>query len=244
MDYARELEKKAEWEKVIDELAHSLNTNLGATRDSINSIILEASDPNIIQHSSDAEHYLRESAELVDLTLDSLKVDINQDNLSKILLSDIIESQLNIIKKGLNTLRFSTHKHLENVKKMNIPISFDSSIKIETYSTAANLIIKDLIKNAFLNTDSENPQVTITTKRIDPDTCLLIITNNKAISKEWADWINFDTEQEEIRMSKSRRVGMRVVKRWKPKLKWQIFVSYDQNDNLTTTTVTIPLLWK
>jgi hypothetical protein len=245
------LEKKAEWEKVIDELAHSLNTNIGAARNSIYAISSwikkkgipdNEADTEIQQNTTDTDYYITEAAELVDLTLDSLKVDINESNLEKISLSEIINSQIKVILAGIHTLRFSTTKHLNNVKNMIIDNNLDNSLYITTYVTAARLIIKDLLKNAILNTNHDAPKVSVDSRKLNDENCIINITNNIAISKEWADWINHDIEKKEIRMSKSRRVGMRVVKRWKPKLKWQIIVSSNEELKTTITTITIPFI--
>jgi len=239
----RILAKKAEWESVIDQLAHSLNTNIGAARNSIHMLSESLNEKTKQDLANKSDKYLMEVADLVELTLDSLKVDVAK-RAGSCYLSDLIYEQINVIKEGIDTLRFSNNLHKMNVKNMSPVLELDNTIILYTYGRAAGLIIKDLIKNAFTNTNKEKPFVKIKTFLVDDETCILSIENNIAMSHEWQMRINDDIESDVIKGSKSAAVGIKVIKNWNVKLNWKMNVAVDEVNNITITTLTIPVKWK
>lgn len=237
------LAKKAEWEIIIDQLAHSLNTNIGAARNSIRMLADSLNEKNKQDLANKSDKYLTEVADLVELTLSSLKVDVAK-NVSNSNLSQIIEYQINVIREGIDTLRFSNINHKMNVKNMIPVLELDNTIMLQTYIRAAELIIKDLLKNAFRNTNQEKPFVKIKTFLTDDETCILSIENNISMSPEWVKRINDDVETDELKISKTQAVGMKVVRKWNEKLFWKMNVAADEVNNFTITTLTIPVKWK
>ncbi len=239
----KNLAKKAEWEQIIDQLAHSLNTNIGAAKNSIRMLVETLSEKAKKDLATRSDKYLTEVADLVELTLNSVKVNV-EENITLRNLSSIIHEQIEVIKEGIETLKFSGIQHKINVRNMNPILELDDTIMLETYIRAAELIIKDLLKNAFTNTGQENPFVKIKTMQKDDEYFILQIENNKAISHQWAKRINEGIEDENLRMSKTQAVGMKVVRKWNEKLRWSINVAADEINNFTTTTLTIPVKWK
>ncbi len=258
----KDLAKKAEWETLIDQLAHSLNTNIGASKNSISLINSHLKNKNdiekyipdiskfekfmqdrqIFKYIDRSMNYLNEVSDLIDLFLSNIK-DISK-NIGTINLSDIIHEQVRLIKDGIDTLRFSNLTHKNNVKNLKPIFELDDTITIETSKRISALIIKDLLKNSFVNTNQDSPYVKIKTMMIDNNYCLLQIENNKVISEEWEKLVNENIEDQSIKMSKSQHLGIKVILRCNERLNWKMKVYPDRINNFTTTNVFIPIKWK
>ena len=258
----KDLAKKAEWETLIDQLAHSLNTNIGASKNSISLINSHLKNKNdiekyipdisrfekfmqdrqIFKYIDRSMNYLNEVSDLIDLFLSNIK-DISK-NIGTINLSDIIHEQVRLIKDGIDTLRFSNLTHKNNVKNLKPIFELDDTITIETSKRISALIIKDLLKNSFVNTNQDSPFVKIKTMMIDNNYCLLQIENNKVISEEWEKLVNENIEDQSIKMSKSQHLGIKVILRCNERLNWNMKVYPDRINNFTTTNVFIPIKWK
>lgn len=258
----KELAKKAEWESLIDQLAHSLNTNIGASKNSISLLDIQLNNKNDIEkYISDISRfekymqdrqifkyidrsmkYLKEVSDLIELFLSNIK-DISK-NIGFINLSDIIKEQIRLIIDGIETLRFSNQTHKSNVKNLKPVLELDDTITIETSKSICSLIIKDLLKNSFLNTNQDSPYVKIKTMMIDDNYCLFQIENNKVMSEEWEKLINENIEEQSIKMSKSQHLGIKVILRCNERLNWNMKVYPDRINNFTTTKVFIPIRWK
>ncbi|MBZ0200828.1 MAG: hypothetical protein K8H86_13240, partial [Ignavibacteriaceae bacterium] len=153
-----------------------------------------------------------------------------------------IFTQIETIKEGISTLRISSDEHQENILKIEIPVKTEGDVTVlitKEISDAVSLVVKDLLRNAIKNTNEEHPEVTI--KLIGNETSVIVeIQNNQAISKEFSAWFNNETSVEPEKMSKSARVGLRVIKMWIDLLKIDAKLLPDYQNNLTTARIIFP----
>jgi sensor histidine kinase regulating citrate/malate metabolism len=105
-------------------------------------------------------------------------------------------------------------------------------------SDALVLILKDLLKNALKNTDEQNPHVEVSIIEQDKN-ILLEIINNQAIAEEFSDWFN-EKSDIEPQISKSTKVGLRIIKKWVKILNIQAELLPDKKQNNTYARVIIP----
>ena len=162
----------------------------------------------------------------------------NYDELS---IKEVVNEQIETIKKSLSTLRLSTNKHEDSLQNIEIPIKVigDTKIKIITeFKEAISIILKDLLRNAFKNTTEENPQIKI---KIEKDESLikLIIVNNQLISEDFLNWFN-DGSEIEPEISKSSKVGLRVILKWTKLLGINAKFSTDKINKTTIAEIIFP----
>lgn len=228
--------KVSEWEKIIDEMAHSVNSDVFVAVNYLSALPFNSK----IQI---ANYHIKQIRDLINLTMWYLKrkeLPISGD-IKEVSIADIIKKQIELIKDSISTLRISSDEHQENLINMDVNYNLETEgkIRISTeFSDAIILIVKDLLRNAFKNTKEENPVVSIFLFE-ENDFIIIRIENNIPISQKFADWINMDT-LDEPEISKSSKVGLRIIKKWIPILKIKIKLIPDLEKNITTTLLTIP----
>jgi len=220
------------WERIVDELAHSINTDVYVAVSAMSKFL---DNPKIKK----ANYHTRQIRDLTNLLLLYLKRnEIEYSNeFSEIDLKEVVGKQIDLIKDGISTLRISSDEHEESLSKMEIPVIVSGETKIaimEEFEDAIPLVIKDLVRNAMKHTTEESPKVEITISGYDSFVELTIF-NNGAISQKLADWFNKSSLEDPDNMSKSSKVGLRVVKKWVDLLK--IETRYLRDDKNDTTTV-------
>ena len=227
---------KEEWEKIIDEMAHSIN----------NDVYLAVSKLSRIKNDErvqSAKYHVNKIRDLVNLIMLYLKRnEVPFSNEYSILdINNILADEIAGIEESLNTLRISSREHLKNLESLKTtftPIENSSlSINKELESTIG-LILKDIIRNAYKNTNEENPKVSVSL--ISSDNFVdVIITNNILIPDDFVAWMN-ETSDIEPEISKSMKVGLRVVKKWSDLLKINIVLKKLVDINSTEVTLRIP----
>lgn len=220
------------WERIVDELAHSINTDVYVAVSAMSKFL---DNPKIKK----ANYHTRQIRDLTNLLLLYLKRnEIEYSNeFAEIDLKEVVAKQIDLIKDGISTLRISSDEHEESLSKMEIPVTVSGETKIaimEEFEDAIPLVIKDLVRNAMKHTTEESPKVEITISGYDSFVELTIF-NNGAISQKLADWFNKSSLEDPDNMSKSSKVGLRVVKKWVDLLK--IETRYLRDDKNDTTTV-------
>lgn len=234
----KELKTKGEeWQRIVDEMAHTIHTDIFIATDSL----LELED-NQLRKKIFA--HLVEVRDLTDLTLWFLKKDElvkKNDKVVSIDLKNIIENQITTIKKAPSTLRLSTKKHRENLSIIQVPVESTGITSIYIPSEIQkvfNLLFKDLLRNAFKNTTHEKPYVAI--KFVEGSELLKVtITNNKLMPEEFASWLmtNSTIEPE---IAKHSKAGLRILKKWFSYLNISIDVTLDKEDLMTAISILIP----
>lgn len=233
---AEEKGGKEEWEKIIDEMAHSIN----------NDVYLAVSKLSRIKNDEkiqSAKYHVNKIRDLVNLIMLYLKRDEVpfSNEYSKLDINIIIADEIAGIEESLNTLRISSREHLKNLESLKTtftPIENSSlSINKELVS-ALGLILKDIIRNAYKNTDEENPKVSVSLISFD-NFLDVIITNNILIPDDFVAWMN-GTSEIEPEISKSMKVGLRVVKKWSDLLEIKIVLKKLIDINSTEVTLRIP----
>ena len=227
---------KEEWEKIIDEMAHSIN----------NDVYLAVSKLSRIKNDErvqSAKYHVNKIRDLINLIMLYLKRnEVPFSNEYSILdINNILADEIAGIEESLNTLRISSREHLKNLallKTTFTPIENSSlSINKELESTIG-LILKDIIRNAYKNTNEENPKISVSLissgNFVD-----VIITNNILIPDDFVAWMN-ETSDIEPEISKSMKVGLRVVKKWSDLLKINIVLKKLVDINSTEVTLRIP----
>ncbi len=221
---------KEEWEKIIDEMAHSINSDVFAAVSFLSGIKGSMKAKNALNHT------LR-IRDLINLIMTYLKRNeiVFSGKFTSVSIEEQVKEQIFTIKNSLTTLRLSEDEHEESLKKIKVPVEVlgDSNILVfQELKEAIPLIIKDLLRNAFKNTDEENPQVSVKIQG-EKDFVRLEITNNKTISEAYSKWFNGETV-EEPDISKSSKVGLRVILKWTKELK--ITARLERNSTANTTT--------
>lgn len=213
----RELQAQLQtWEKIVDEMAHSINTDVFVA---INSLEEETSTPKIKK----AKFHISQIRDLINLYMWYIKreeLSLSGD-VTELDLSEIINSQINLIREGISTIRISTKEHRDNLIKMKIEPDFVGDLRINVtkeIKECVGLIIKDLLRNAFKNTIEESPRVEIRASG-EESRIHIEIENNKAISNDFAEWFNGQSDEEPNNIAKSTKVGLRVIKMWLKLLK-------------------------
>lgn len=229
------------WQRIVDEMAHTINTDVFAALFSLDKIPLTQGNEN---YKRKALHNIKRIRDLTILIM----WDLNKDRLKppeKLIEVDLVfllNSQIDTIKDGIESLRLSIREHREKLLNLEIPITSDENCIVmihDNIEPALELIIKDLLRNAFQNTDEKDPRINIKVENADL-AYYITISNNRLISEEEIKWFNNNEEFENISMSKSSKVGLRLVKRWAKNLKLRISFSTDNTSNFTSVRILIP----
>jgi two-component sensor histidine kinase len=125
---------------------------------------------------------------------------------------------------------------------MVIPVTIIGETKIainEEFADAIPLVIKDLVRNAMKHTPDHDPKVEITLTESELFVEVMI-HNNGAISEKLANWFNKSSLEDPENMSKSSKVGLRVVKKWVDLLKIETRYLRDENNDTTTVKLNFP----
>ena len=221
-----------EWQKVVDEMAHTINTDVFAALSHLSKM---SENPN----AKKATHNISRIRDLANL----LMWDLNKNRLSpakkseQVDIEELIKSQIETIKDGIDSLRLSFREHKKKLLELDIPMKKKGISVIQVNDNIKDgfeLVIKDLLRNAFQKTDEENPSIEIELVE-DSESVNVSITNNRLISLEEAQWFNENIENGDIQMSKSSKVGLRLVKRWIKNL--NIYAEFIRNAELKKTTI-------
>jgi hypothetical protein len=234
----RELLTKIEtWQRVVDELAHSINTDVFIA---VSNLSKFQNNPRIKK----SFYHIKQIRDLTNLLMWYLKRDelSISGEMCEIEMEKMLETQIFTIKDGISTLRLSNEEHQERLFELKIPISTTGNCIItinKEISDAITLIVKDLLKNALKNTDEISPEVKISIKELK-DSVRIDIINNKAIGRDYSDWFNNSSTIEPQNISKSFKVGLRVIKMWNELLNLKAELIPDEVNNITVAKILIP----
>lgn len=236
----RELKEKIksfEWQKIIDEMAHSINTDVYVA---VSNLEKHKDLPRIQK----AFYHTKQIRDLINLFMWYIKRNELQISGTRVSLNieEIIKTQLEAIKEGISTLRLSADEHQENILKMEIPLEVEGEVNIQINKEIADsitLILKDILRNAIKNTKEENPLVTI--KIAGSDYSVTVeVCNNTAIKENFSLWFNNESNEEPMDISKSMKVGLRVIKMWIDLLKINAKLIPNYQDDSTTAKIVLP----
>ena len=228
---------KEEWERIIDEMAHSINTDVYAALSYINRNL----ENDLVKKASYNIQQIRDLTNLIMWYLKRNKLQLS-GSMQSVSIEEVIKTQIETIKAGIHTLRLATAQHRDALFSMIVNINKDGPCIIQIdmdLINAIDLIFKDVLRNAFKNTDENEPSVTI---YMDDNFNNLgvKVSNNLVISQEELNWFNNNIESDELAMSKSSKVGFRIVKKWTQFLNIYTRMTIDKNKKETTFHLTIP----
>lgn len=228
------------WEKIVDEIAHSINTDVFIA---VNNLSKFLDNPKIKK----AYHHTNQIREITNLLMWYIKrneLEISGE-MAEIYPAQILNEQIELVREGLSTLRISSDDHHENLLKMEVPqVESDAKISVtQEIKESIPLILKDFVRNAFKNTDEDNPVVTCSVEN-DSENVIIKITNNQAVAQQYADWFNGKSASEPETISKSFKVGLRVIKIWISLLKIDARLIPDTENNSTTAIIKLPMVIK
>ncbi len=231
----------ATWQKIVDEIAHSINTDVYIALTNLE----KHKDLPRIQKSF---YHIKQIRDLTNLLMWMIKKDeikLSGDIIS-LNISELVNNQITTIKDGITTLRLSSDEHQENLLKLEVPVEGDFNAQVginKEISESIGLILKDLLRNALKNTDEESPQVSVNIKS-DDSYVYVEIKNNNAIKEEFSDWFNDNSHDEPASISKSTKVGLRVIKEWTKLLQINAQLLPNKEENYTITKVKFPTIVK
>jgi len=229
------------WERIVDEMAHSINTDVFAALSNLNDI----DDNRAVNKAKHNIKRIRDIANLLMWDLNKTRLPVSTTIL-EINLYHLIQTQIDAIRDGIDSLRLSVREHKDKLFQLIIPVNVKSECIIQiddNIETGLELIIKDLLRNAFQNTDEENPLISVEMFSTD-DFISLTITNNQLISEKELRWFNEGIEGDDIQMSKSAKVGLRLVKRWLKNLRINGKFVTNSKPNRTSIELQIPKVIK
>lgn len=228
------------WEKIVDEIAHSINTDVFIA---VNNLSKFLDNPKIKK----AYHHTNQIREITNLLMWYIKrneLEISGE-MADIYPAQILNEQTELVREGLSTLRISSDDHHENLLKMEVPqVESEARISVtKEIKESIPLILKDFVRNAYKNTDEDNPVVTCSVEN-DSENVIIKITNNQAVAQQYADWFNGKTASEPETISKSFKVGLRVIKIWISLLNIDARLIPDKTNNSTTAIIKLPMVIK
>jgi len=225
------------WQKIVDEMAHSINTDVYVA---VSNLEKHKDLPRVKK----AYYHTKQIRDLTNLLMWYIKRDEVplSGEMTEVNLHEVLQTQLETIKDGISTLRLSADEHEENILKMEVPFTVEGEpiIFINTeLKEVVGLLTKDILRNALKNTQEENPYVSISITEQENSINVSII-NNISISKEYADWFNNKTVEEPVNISKSMKVGLRVIKMWIDLFSLQVSLIPDVQQKTTTAQLIFP----
>lgn len=229
--------KILEWQRIVDEMAHSINTDVFIAVSNLK----KHKDLPRIQKAFYHTKQIRDLTNLLMWYIKRNELEISGE-MSEVNVEEVINIQLKAIKEGISTLRLSADEHQENILKMEIPIDSKGKVSIrinKEISDSLVLILKDILRNAIKNTKVENPQVKIKLIEAEKDVHVEI-WNNEAISENYSKWFNNEIDDEPQNISKSSKVGLRVIKMWIDLLKIKAKLIPNYQNNSTTAQIIFP----
>lgn len=246
----REKGKQSEsivWKNIVDEMAHSINTDVFAAVYNLRNVPETAEYHNNVKKAIHNVNRIRDIANLIMWDLNKERLPAAKE-LLQININEIINTQIRTIKDGIDSLRLSIREHKAKLSNLEIPITVNGNCEIEiddNIEAALELILKDLLRNAFQYTDEENPEIKIELNEYEFFIRVKIF-NNRLISDEEVEWFNSNEEdlKEDVKMSKSAKVGLRLVKKWCKNLNIESKFEKDISTNQTIINLKIPKLIK
>lgn len=232
------LTKSSEWEKIIDEIAHTINNN---TYYAINALDPFTDSAPALSRSS---NYIKEIHDLLDMILYYLKKDeifLDAGNDLQLNLGEFFTERLDLLKEIIPSLRLNTPQHRDNLLRMNIPLECESGCIIDTDEKShvlLKIIFMDILKNAIRNTDREKPQVSVIIKSLS-NHVTVTIKNNNLIDEQLCLWLN-DPHQAEPAVYKSSMVGLRIIRKWVEFLNITMRTERKEDENSTKFIITLP----
>lgn len=227
------------WQRIVDEMAHSINTDVFAALSNLNDIT-DNTEVNKAKHNIKR---IRDIANLIMWDLNKARLPVSTSIL-EVNLQHLVQTQIEAIKDGIDSLRLSIREHKSKLSQLIIPVTAQNECVIQiddNIEAGLELIIKDLLRNAFQNTDEENPSISVEIFS-NEHFISLIITNNRLISEKELQWFNENIDDDDIQMSKSSKVGLRLVKRWFKNLSIEGKFLTDSTSNKTSIKLQIPKL--
>jgi len=231
----RKSEKK-EWEKIIDEMAHTINSDVYVAV----SYLSRTSQTPEVQLALAHTKQIRDLINLIMFYLKRKEIRFSGKTVSLSVVK-VVNEQISIIKNSLSTLRLALEEHERNLKLLDIPVSVTGNTDIVVpfeLKEAITVIVKDLLRNAFKNTEETNPEVAVEISG-ETNAVKVEIINNKAIDEKFSKWFNGESEKEP-QISKSMKVGLRVIKKWVEELDIKASLVGDVKSNKTVATIIFP----
>jgi multidrug efflux pump subunit AcrB len=233
--------QKSTWEMIVDEMAHSFNTDIFNALHILN----KRFDDN--EYTKRLRRHITEIRDLNDLIMFYLKREEYRKNAGdkkpvELNLSKVLTEQLQTVQAGLDTLRLSTREHKTNLSKLMVQPEINGNVALfidEDLQKAFNLLFKDLIRNAFKNTYQENPVIEIKLFE-NKQNIIFEISNNKLMPENFRSWFLAEESMQDVQMSKSSKVGLRLLKKWFTYLKIKYDVVLDAENGMTKIQLTIP----
>jgi len=232
------LSRSTEWEKIIDEIAHTINNNTTYAANALRPFI--DSDPAF----SRSFYYIKEIHDLLEMILYYLKKDeifLDAGNDLQLNLGELFTERLGLLKEIIPSLRLNTLQHRDNLLLMSIPLDCETGCLIDTDEKSLvllKIIFMDILKNAVRNTNRENPQVSISITKGNNDVNIRI-TNNNLIDELLCNWLN-DPHSEEPSVHKSSMVGLRIILKWIKFLNIGMRTERKEDENRTEFIITLP----
>lgn len=225
------------WERFVEDLAHTINTDVFIA---VSNLDKHKDIPRI----NKALHHTKQIRDFTNLIMwylkrRELKLSGEKESIN---LKEVIEKQISEIKDGISALRIASDEHEENILKMEIAVDSQSEQPIlipKEIASAVKLIVRDLLRNAIKNTNEATPSVNVNLKS-EEKVVIAEIVNNIAIKEEFSKWFNNESKEEPLNISKSSKVGLRIIKMWIELLKIDAKLIPDEKQKFTITRIIFP----
>lgn len=225
------------WQLVVDEIAHTIHTDLDIAAKTITKF-----DESDLRNKT--FYHIIHVRDLVDLTMWFIKRDEllpEKEKKVRLNLPEILSKQIETVMDGYDSLRIPDEAHKKLIRKLSIVPIINGECKIITRKSLEkvfHLIFKDLLRNAFRNTNPVSPLISISLTELE-DKIEFVLKNNKKMPENWKKWIEGD-EGINPPEEKSQKVGLRIIKKWLQFLTIAVRVSINNDEDSTTFYLSIP----
>lgn len=232
------------WTEAMDELAHAIHTSIKIANNSLGE--LEKSDQlnTAFAHIRQIKNYtdlilwdlhLRKG-ELLDPSKKRIKIDFIK----------IIPTVIDSIQSEPSVLRYPNDVRKKQYETMKPTLKFPKKCNVYIAPELIyvfDLLFLELLKNAFMNSDYENPLVKVFIDS-DEDYHFVSFLNNKIMLERDRDWLENKVVNSSDDIATSLKVGLRLIKRWSNILCVNIKVSIIENEKTTKIQLQIPKVIK
>jgi hypothetical protein len=236
-----ELERAAEWAKVVQEMRHNIIHHLSFLK--------------YAQSDGERDFVVSDLKNWVTLTkyidspknlLEFVESELSQDGSSKegcYFMKDIVDPVILVLERivagnpallGGNMSNVSTlQKHPAILQARKVV----DDVRVKSVPWIGRLILTNILTNALKNVNDQNPRIDLDLRRLSEREAVFTIVNNSVIRREFCDQIN----DEAVQVVLSGHIGIFIYKKYARALGWHLRCIVDEFAATTTIAVTLKI---
>lgn len=229
------------WTEAMDELAHAINTDIYVATSLLRRDLNPERINQLVAHIQQIQNY----TDLVMWDLDFSRQKSKQVyfDLEEVNISEVVPEVLQTIKSAPTILRPNTTERENQLRELTVTEVYNGDVTILKpirLKTVLKLIFLELLKNSFANCAIDNPQISISASEMK-DSILIEIENNVIEAEEnFKDWFLGESVDSDFTVSKSGKVGLRLIIRWTNRLNIKRDIVINSAEKTIKISLTIP----